>query len=388
MKEYITDFDQLYEAANKCRKNVSWKPSVKSFILNSEENLHRMEDQLKNGAWKNGKPRPITITYPKRREGLSIPFKDRVYQRSINDNSLYPQMTRHFIYANAACQTGKGPDFARKLVKKYLWNYFCKYGNEGWFIQVDIHGYYPNMAHNEVHKCFRKGADSETCQMSMAILDEQYAGETGYNPGSQMVQIAGISLLNDLDHYIKEKLHAKYYIRYMDDLWILWHDFAALEKWFEIIKKKLEEIGFELNEQKSHISKLSDGFDFLGFRYRMTETGKVIMTLKSDSTRHERRKLKRMVMKEMKGELEPKKTNECYQAWKNHAENGNSFKMVQRTDRYLNKLRKEGKQHDNQKNNSDTKRRSGERTSPSACSKAGGSHTESGCTDPLSCWYV
>lgn len=93
MKEYVTDFDQLHESMMKCKKNVSWKPSVKSFILNSEENLHRMEDQLKRGTWKNGKPKTIEIKYPKKREGLSIPFRDRVYQRSINDNALYPQMS-------------------------------------------------------------------------------------------------------------------------------------------------------------------------------------------------------------------------------------------------------------------------------------------------------
>ena len=46
MKEYVTDFDQLHDSMMKCKKNVSWKPSVKSFVLNSEENLHRMEDKL------------------------------------------------------------------------------------------------------------------------------------------------------------------------------------------------------------------------------------------------------------------------------------------------------------------------------------------------------
>ena len=38
-----------------------------------------------------------------------------------------------------------------------------------------------------------------------------------------MIQIAGIAVLNDLDHFIKERLHVKYYIRYMDDF-ILTHE--------------------------------------------------------------------------------------------------------------------------------------------------------------------
>lgn len=341
MKEYITDFDQLYEAMRKCQKNVTWKPSVKSFVLNSEENLHRMEKQLKQGVWKNGEPKPIQILYPKKREGLSIPFRDRIYQRSINDNSLYPQMSRTFIYANCACQKGKGTDFARKLIKKYLWNYYCKYGNSGGVLQIDIHGYYPNMRHDEVEKCFKKVVDTETFEMTMNVLNSQYAGKIGYNPGSQMVQIAGISLLNELDHFIKEKLHAKYYIRYMDDIIIIWHDIKELQRWLEIIKDKLEKIGFTLNEKKSHIKPLSKRFLFLGFYYKLTETGKVVMTLNTDNVKHERKKLRRMVNKEKKGEIKKEKVNECYKNWKDNARKGNSYKLIKRTDNYLKNLRKE-----------------------------------------------
>lgn len=118
MKDHITSYDSLYESMLKCKNGVTWKPSVKSFLLNGEENILRMKHLHQDGTWKNGKPKTVLITYPKRREALSIPFKDRVYQRSINDNSLYPQMTKGFTYSNCACQTGKGTDFARALVKK------------------------------------------------------------------------------------------------------------------------------------------------------------------------------------------------------------------------------------------------------------------------------
>ncbi len=350
MREYITDFDQLHESMMRCKKNVSWKPSVKSFVLNSEENLHRMEDQLKNGTWKNGKPRTIEIKYPKKREGLSISFRDRIYQRSINDNSLYPQMSRKFIHTNAACQKGKGTDFARKMIKKYLWNYYCNHGNEGHIIQIDIHGYYPNMRHDKVDECFRSGMDKDTYEMTMNVLDTQYVGDVGYNPGSQMVQIAGISLLNKLDHYIKEKLHAKYYIRYMDDLWILSNDKEKLERWFVNISNELKELGFELNEKKSHVKDLSEGFLFLGFHYRMTDTGKVIMTLNSNNVKHERKKLRRMVNKSERGELDKSKIDECFGSWKNNAENGNSYKLIQRTEKYLDNMMKGKETHGTKKN--------------------------------------
>ena len=40
-------------------------------------------------------------------------------------------------------------------------------------------------------------------------------------PGSQIVQIVGITALDKLDHYIKERLRIEFYIRYMDDFVIL-----------------------------------------------------------------------------------------------------------------------------------------------------------------------
>ena len=65
MKEYIIDFDQLYDSASKCKRNVSWKPSVKAFMVNSIENCYQMNEELENGTWKNRKPKPLTITKKK-----------------------------------------------------------------------------------------------------------------------------------------------------------------------------------------------------------------------------------------------------------------------------------------------------------------------------------
>lgn len=379
----ITDFDSLHESMTKCRKGVSWKPSVKSFVLNSEENLLRMERQLKEDTWKNGTPKPVLITYPKRREALSIPFKDRIYQRSINDNSLYPQMTRSFIYANCACQTGKGTDFARKLIKKYLWNYFCSYGSDGWIVQIDIHGYYLNMRHKDVEHQIYCSTDPDTTRMSCGVLRDQYAGETGYNPGSQMVQIAGIALLDPVDHYAKEQLHVKYYIRYMDDFWMLLPTKEQAEKTYTETVEKIQAYGLEINEKKSHVVPLRKGFTFLGFRYRMTDTGKVIMTLNPDSVKHERKTLARMVNKSKRGELPLEKVEEHHNAWQNNAEKGNSNKVRERTRKYLKQLKGDEK-NESKKNVSDTSRGGRERKSQSNRRKAEPDHRESEGNDPVS----
>ncbi len=339
--ENIIEYDALWESGMKCKRCVLWKPSVKHFDLNAVEEVYRMEKKLKNGTWKNGKPRPIKILYPKKRDSLSIAIRDRIYQRSINDNVLYPAVTKAFIIDNCACQKGKGIDFARARLKKHLWNYYTHYGASGYILQIDIKGYYPNMRHDAVKAKFRRYLDDDTYERVCDVLDTQYVGDVGYDPGSQMVQIAGISLLDDLDHYCKERLHARYYIRYMDDILIIMNDEAALTGVLKDIEAELRKIGFRLNEKKTHISSLERGFLFLGFEYKVTETGKVIMSLNSGNIKHERRKLRRMVKLAKLGKITKSKVDECYNSWKANAEKGNTFKLIERMDRYYRDLWKE-----------------------------------------------
>lgn len=336
-KEEIIDFDSLYESMWKCRKGVSWKPGVKHYTLNGITETVKLCRELESGTYQNGKPKTIQILYPKKREGLSIPFRDRVYQRSINDNVLYPEMTRHFILDNCACQRGKGPDFARKRLKKHLWNFYCNYGLDGYVIQTDIHGYYPNMRHGEVRKCFERYLDPEVFQMVMKVLDSQYAGDTGYNPGSQMVQIAGISLLDRLDHHIKERLHVKHYIKYMDDLLILEHSYERSEEILKVITDCLSELGFEVNEKKTHIRPISEGFEFLGFNYKLTETGKIVMTITGQNVHHEQKKTVHMI----RSGATKEKCDECSHAWEAHADHGNTYHVKRRMRVYREKKWKE-----------------------------------------------
>jgi len=337
-KENIISYDALYESAMKCKRGVLWKPATKHFNLNAVMEIHRMEDKLRSGTWKNGRPKPIQILYPKKRDGLSISFKDRVYQRSINDNVLYPAVSRSFILDNCACQKGKGIDFARKRLKKHLWNHYSHYGTEGYILQVDIRGYYPNMRHDAVIRKFSRYLSPEVLQMVKDVLDTQYVGEVGYNPGSQMVQIAGISLLDDLDHYCKEQLHCRHYLRYMDDILIITPKKADAERCLDRIREKLSEIGFEVHPDKTHIRPLSRGFRFLGFDYRITETGKIIMTLNSENIRHERRKLRRLVKLAKEGRITKAKADECFRSWCENAGKGNSWKLLRRMRAFYNDL--------------------------------------------------
>ncbi len=339
--ESVIGFDALYESMYRCRKGVGWKDSTASFVLNGIENCLKLEEELKGINGKAYKPRPqkkILITQPKRREAVSISFRDRVYQRSLNDNVIYPAMAKSFILDNTACQKGKGTDFARDRLDEFLRRYYRKHGPDGWVLQTDIYHYYPTMSHRIAEERFERYLPAEIYKRAEAVLRTQYDGDTGYNPGSQMVQIAGISVLSPLDHYIKEKLRVKLYLRYMDDSIHIHPDREFLENCLKEEQKFLAGLKFDFHPDKTKIYPLKDGIKFLGFTHKLTQTGKVIRLINPDNVKAERKKLYRMVQKVRKGEMTKQKVDECYRAWKAHAEKGNSFHLIQRMDQYYKDL--------------------------------------------------
>lgn len=322
----------------KCRKDVMWKGSVASYFLNGIERTLHLEKQLKDGSYKASPPVRFKVTSPKERDILSITFRDRVYQRSLNDNVIYPEMSKGFIRDNCACQKGKGTDDARDRMKCFLQKCFRKNGLDWSVLQCDIHGYYPNMRHDVAKDTFKRKLDMCIYNRAERVLDEQYAGDVGFNPGSQMIQIAGISVLDPIDHYIKEVLHIKYYIRYMDDFILIHESAEYLEECKVKLREKLSEMGFEFNEKKTRVFPLKKGINFLGFKFVVTDTGKVLMFINPDNVKRERKRLYRLVALAKKGERTRAKVDECYSAWRNHASKGNNHNLIVRMDKYYNNL--------------------------------------------------
>lgn len=334
---YSISFSALWESAERCRHGVGWKPSVMQYINHLPIEALRASNDLKDGTWVDGNAKPIKITYPKQRDGLSIRFRDRVVQRSLNDNVLYPEMTRHFINANCACQKGKGTEYARKLVRQCLHRNYLKYGHEFYVLQIDISGYYPHMRHDVVHALFSKYFDNEVVKRIDSILSKQGSiggdGNIGYHPGSQLVQIAGISLLNGIDHRIKEKLGCRDYVRVMDDFLLMHPCKEYLEICLEEITGWLSRLGFDTNKRKTHITHATEGFTFLGFRYMPSNRHEWYMTVKSQSVKHERKKLARLAKVASK-----EKADECLRSYEAHLDHGNTWHLQQRLNRYQNEL--------------------------------------------------
>lgn len=353
LPEGIIGEEALYRSALKCRKGVGRKYSVQSYSLNIIENTIKLSRELVKEKYKEGPIRKVSITYPKPRTALSICFRDRVYQRSINDNSLYPQMARKFIYNNFACQKGKGTEAALFAMKRMLRSAYLHYGTANFYIfSADVKGYYDSMIHSITDDMFKSSIDQWTFLRVQRTLNRQYKGEMGYNPGSQMVQIAGISYLNPLDHYIKEKMLRRYYIRYMDDFHILCGTKSETNWIWGEIEGELNKVGMDLHPTKTKIHKAKDGVVFLGFLFKVTDTGKVLMFRDPKRVKEIKRRLRRLTNKIIRnqdysiGDLDI-----SYKCVKACMEKGNSKRLLRSMEQLYRKLKGEiqnAKRNDNQ----------------------------------------
>lgn len=338
--EEIIGFEALYNSMNKCVKGVLWKDGVACFYHNWIREILRLERELHDGTYRERKAKFFEVTEPKQRMIMSIAFRDRVFQRSLNDVAIYPATTRSFIYDNHACQKGKGTDKAKERLLGFIRAFYRKYGTDGYVLQCDIKGYYPNMQHDVAKKVLRKYLDDDVFCLVEPVLDN-FPGEVGFNPGSQIIQIVGITAPNRLDHIIKERLRIKYYIRYMDDFILISHDKSELEHALVCIKNTLAELGMELNAKKTGIYPITKGIKFLGFYFTLKETGKVVVSIDPKKVKHERRKLRRMAALVKRGKKSKETVDEHFASWKVHASYGDSYKMLQRMDEFYKELWRE-----------------------------------------------
>lgn len=72
--------------------------------------------------------------------------------------------------------------------------------------------------------------------------------------------------LNELDQFVKHRLRARYYGRYVDDLVLLHDDPGVLNSWYDQIDRFLQDrLAICLHPGKKHLNRAEAGIDFTGF---------------------------------------------------------------------------------------------------------------------------
>lgn len=327
------DYADLIEAVRQCRQDVLWKDSVAGFVKNRLVNCTAIMNSLYDGTYKLSPYSCFRIFEPKQRDIVATAFRDRVVQRALCNTYLYRALTRGFIYDNWACQVGKGTTKCRKRFKALLQRHYRKHGTDGWVLNVDIKNYFGSTPHWVAKQAVAKRVSNPWVRNYVFMIIDSFHGITGdrcgIGLGSQISQLIQLAVLDDLDHIMKEKMHMKIYVRYMDDIKIVCKDKERLKECLCVIEKYLAERGLRLSKKKTYIAPLSNGIRFLGFKYDLTVTGFVVMKLLSKKISKERRKLKKQMHL-----LSKEKMDSAYQSWKANAKQGTTYAAIRRMDRY------------------------------------------------------
>ena len=330
--EKFTDLNNLYEAYLQSKKSSSWKPQVQMYEMDYLAKLVATNNELEEHVYHARKGSSFTVNERgKQRNIRSNPFSDRVIRRCFCDNCLIPELRKYLIHDNGASLSGKGISFTRRRFEQHLHEYYRKYGtNEGYILLIDFSKYYDNIRHDKLMEAIVKHIhDPQELWLLSKILDNfkvdvSYLNDEMYknclnmkfngekqsrlNPkyltgqkfmakslaiGDQVSQICSVYFPTRIDNYCKIVKSIRWYGRYMDDSYIISNDKRFLHEMLDKITQIASELGIFINHKKTHIMKINHFFTWLKLRYKLTETGHLVIKINPKAITRERRKLKK-----------------------------------------------------------------------------------------------
>lgn len=304
------------------------------FDLQKNINLYNILFDLHNKRYELGRYNIFIINEPKYRLIMSENIRDKVVNHLISSTILIRALDKKLIYSNVATRAGKGSGLANDLLMKYLSNILLKH-RKVYCLKMDVKKYFYNINHDVLKRMLKQDIkDKDALDIVFKVIDstdEDYINEEidrvrykeiervkllnisdkeknkkirellsiplydkgkGLGIGNMTSQILAVYYLSEVDHFIKEELGVKYYIRYMDDLVILDSDYEYLKFIYDRVSRMMLEYGLVLNS-KSGIHELSRGFSFLGYTYKLSN--KIVIRINNATYRRVSKHLSSLV---------------------------------------------------------------------------------------------
>jgi RNA-directed DNA polymerase len=197
-------------------------------------------------------------------------YKPRFYPDQIIHWSLMlqlqPIMMKGMYEYNCGSVPGRGTSYGQNTLRKWL---DTDYKNTKYCLKMDVSKFYPSVDNDILKEMFRRKIKDKDC---LWLIDSIIDSSQGLPIGNYTSQWFANFFLQGLDHYIKEKLGVKYYVRYVDDLVLLGSNKKKLHKARKHISEYLQTIGLTLKSDWQ-VFKVNDrAIDFLGFRFFRNKT--------------------------------------------------------------------------------------------------------------------
>ncbi|MEK7677765.1 MAG: RNA-directed DNA polymerase [Verrucomicrobiota bacterium] len=234
--------------------------TVRGFAGGLDERLRSLSREILDGSVTVGEFARFVVFDPKQRTIHAAPFRERVLHHAIM-NICGPHFERGAIDGSCACRAGKGNRAALVQARRFA-------ARKAHFLKMDIRRYFDSVDHDRLQERLRRlFKDAALLRLLDRIVESyQTAPGQGLPIGTLTSQYFANFYLDALDRHVKEGLHCRCYVRFMDDF-ALWHDSAdQLGVWREEIALWLQTaLGLKL-KPGTRLLPTVQGMPFLGFR--------------------------------------------------------------------------------------------------------------------------
>jgi len=340
--EKIISFENLWEAAKKARKGKRFRESAMAFDVELEKNIIRLQNELKNGTYQCGRYREFYVQESKKRFICAAPYRDRVVHHALC-NVIEPIFEKTFIDDSYACRKNKGTHKAVERFSSFLRNPENRYA-----LKCDIMKYFQSIDHEILlGQISKKIACTQTLHLIRQIVEsgntitrqqetiDYVDGDDLLTPlerhkgipiGNLTSQFFANVYLNPLDHFVKETLKCRYYIRYVDDFVIVHHNKLFLQQCRKHIESFLETLRLRIHKDKTQVIQSGQGIDFLGYRVFPTHR-----RVRKSNVKRYKRKLRKMQAGYASGKMNLKDIHQRIASWLGHVRWADSYRLRQIT---------------------------------------------------------
>ena len=257
----------MFSAWRIFRRGKTIKKDIMDFELHLEDNIFSLHKEVKNNTYRHSLYTHFQIFDNKKRDIYKAEVKDRIIHQIIYDYLLL-LFNPSFISDSYASRINKGQ---YKAVDTF--RYFVKLASstyrECYVLKCDVRKYFDNIDHNVLLALIK---EKVFCEKVFKIIEEiisSYSStnlQKGIPLGNITSQIFANIYLNLLDQYVKKELRCRFYVRYNDDIVIVFQNNKDIEN----IRNRImlfvkEKLFLDIPIEKTSIRKIGWGVDFLGF---------------------------------------------------------------------------------------------------------------------------
>lgn len=283
-------FVEVVAAYFDCRRTKRNSRSALEFEQNLERNLSDLYEKLVDGSYRPGRSICFVVTRPKAREVWAADFPDRIVHHLLY-NRIGARFENSFIADSCACIKGRGTLYAARRLESKIRSITQNWALPAFYLKCDLANFFVSIDKAILLELLaRKIAEPWWLRLTETVLfhdprtDFEFRGapallnlvpahkrlanqpaHLGLPIGNLSSQFFANVFLDVLDQHAKHQLHARRYIRYVDDFLFL-HESPD---WLNAVLTDVDaflpaRLGVRLNPKKTILQPIDRGVDFVG----------------------------------------------------------------------------------------------------------------------------